>query len=446
MGAMLETLYGEMPIGPRPTVESLIMIFDPVEFIGTIETGDKALPVRFRAAVDDDGELQLSFQPIERGRAAFPFIPEQRVLESLQHFTLRGHTDDDWIFESETFHVSRWSRLPDHIEIAGYCGIAELSHPAKPGHHDACAWFYRKLSAFRPIWTKTDLGTVVLKGYKDDADQEPISLVAIQSEKQENDEWWQEVECHLTHIQRVLSFACGVYLLPVYEQRHRASRFTLRIAQRSRAPVPYLAPFRSLYMEEIFGCAILSFLDNADEVVRLDPAIRWLTAPAALAESQLMNAMSALECILASSNISQLYLDDKDAFDEIRKRTAKFLKNEKAPSKMASKLRELNRRPFKEKLVELLDRQPFPITDFPEDWLKGATDARNVIVHTGISPDLPADSASLLDHVVRVREIVIRLILAAIGFTGQYQSWLQHCADLSFPDCRRLDGGFAGPE
>jgi hypothetical protein len=113
---------------------------------------------------------------------------------------------------------------------------------------------------------------------------------------------------------------------------------------------------------------------------------------------------------------------------------------------MGSKLRELNRRPFSEKLGELLHRQPFPTNDFPADWLKSATEARNVIVHTGISPDLPATSASLLDHVVQVREIVIRLMLAAIGFTGQYQSWLHHCADLSFPGCSRIDGGFAGPE
>lgn len=422
------------------------MILDPVGFDGTIHAGNKVLAVRFTAAINSNGELQLEFQPIEPSPNAASFIPEQRVLEPLQKFILRGRAGEIWNFESETFYVSQWSRLPDHVQIAGYCGVAELSRPATPDHHDACAWFYRKLMAIHPISTKIDLGTVVLRGYKHNPDQEPVSLVAIQSEKQEDDPWWEKTERCLIHIQRVLSLACGVYLLPVYEQRHRAGRFTLRVAQRSRAPAPYLAPFRELFMEQIFGCAISSFQDSADEVVRLDPAIRWLTAPAALAESQLINAMSALECVLASSNIGQFYVDDEAEFDALRKRATKFLKGEKAPSKMASKLRELNRRPFSEKLGELLKRQPFPIADFPADWLKAATDARNVIVHTGISPDLPADSASLLDHVVRVREIVIRLMLAAIGFTGQYQSWLHHCADLSFPACHRMDVGFAGPE
>ena len=106
---------------------------------------------------------------------------------------------------------------------------------------------------------------------------------------------------------------------------------------------------------------------------------------------------------------------------------------------MRGKLRELNRRSFREKLDDLLASQPFPTDDFPADWLKDAIEARNVIVHTGISPDVPASDPSLLDHVVRVRELVNRLILAAIGFEGQYQSWLHHCADLRFPACHRVD-------
>ena len=242
-------------------------------------------------------------------------------------------------------------------------------------------------------------------------------------------------------MQRVLSLACGVYLLPVYEQRHRAGRFTVRVAQRSRAPTPYLAPFRDLFMEEIFGIAVLSYPDHAAEVERLDPAIRWLTAPVALAESRLTNAMSALECILASSGTEPFYMPDEPAFDELRRKIARFLKAEAAPRKMAGKLRELNRRSFGEKLRDLLERQPFPISDFPEDWVKGAIEARNVIVHTGISPDLPAGDGSLIDHVVRVREIVIRLMLAAIDFRGQYQSWLHGCADLRFPCCEPVGEG-----
>ena len=35
-------------------------------------------------------------------------------------------------------------------------------------------------------------------------------------------------------------------------------------------------------------------------------------------------------------------------------------------------------------------------------------------------------------------EIVTRIILDAIGFEGQYQSWLHRTAYLSFPGCRLM--------
>ena len=150
-----------------------------------------------------------------------------------------------------------------NAEFAKTVGINEadpatmLQKLIADGHEfDACAWYYRKLAAIRPIRTSTDLGKVVLRGYKDGADQEPVSLVAVESTGKQDEAWWHEVERFLSHVQRVLSFACGVYLLPVYEQRFRAGRMTLRVAQRSRAPTPYLAPFRDLFMEEVFGCAI----------------------------------------------------------------------------------------------------------------------------------------------------------------------------------------------
>ncbi len=416
-----------------------MIILDPVDFDGTIEAGEASIPVRFTASIDGDGNLQLAFAAIPPSRAAVSFIPEQRALEPLVTFRLKGQAAEAWTFESEAFYVSRWSRLPNHVEIEGYCGVAELSRPATPDQPDLCAWFYRKLAAIHGMSAPTALGNLVLRGYKEDADQEPVSLLALHGAGHEDDHWWEEAERLLIHVQRVLSLGCAVYLLPVYKQRFRAGRMTLRLAQRARAPNPYLEPFRSLYMEQIFGCAVLSFIDHGVEVERLDPAIRWLTAPVALQEARLINAMSALECVLATSQVAQFHLPDVEAFNVLRKDVAKHLKALKAPSRMSGKLRELNRRSFTEKLEDLLDQQPFPTTDFPAGWLKAALEARNVIIHTGISPDMPATDASLLDHVVRVRDLVIRLILAAIGFTGQYQSWLHRCADISFPACSPVD-------
>ena len=159
-----------------------VMILDPIHFDGTIEKPGITVPVRFTAAIDDDGELRLSFGPIEPSHAASSIVPEQRVLTPLEPLTLRGQAADQWTFESAAFYVGRWSRRPDHVEITGSCGVAELSHPAKPDHHDACAWFFRKLAAIHPIVAKKGSRSIVLRGYRDDVDQEPVSLLAIESD------------------------------------------------------------------------------------------------------------------------------------------------------------------------------------------------------------------------------------------------------------------------
>ena len=105
---------------------------------------------------------------------------------------------------------------------------------------------------------------------------------------------------------------------------------------------------------------------------------------------------------------------------------------------MGGKADELNRRSFRDNIEDLLDNRGIVTADLPADWLGAITNARNVIVHTGVAPDLPVPDARLLDQSVWAREIVTRILLDAIGFAGQYQSWLHRSAHLSFPGCRLM--------
>lgn len=105
---------------------------------------------------------------------------------------------------------------------------------------------------------------------------------------------------------------------------------------------------------------------------------------------------------------------------------------------MGGKADELNRRSFRDKVEDLLATRALVTSDLPDGWLRAVTDARNIIVHTGVAPDLPAPDTRLLDHIVWAREIVTRIVLDAIGFTGQYQSWLHRSEYLSFPGCRPM--------
>ena len=413
-------------------------IRDPIRFEGTLSNSEASAPIVFAAGIDDEGGLTLVFEPIVPGRLGTPFAPDGLPLQPLSGLKLTGQSADGWAFASDTFYIGRWSRPQDRCEIEGDCSLAEISCAAHPEHRDMRAWFVRKLGTFHGIERHIPLGRLVFRGYREAGDQVPSSLFALHADGQEVPGWWDESERFLIHLSRVLSFACSVYVLPVYEQRVRHGRMTLRTARRAPALAPYMPPFDPLFMWQIFDCAIGSFDERSAAVEQLEPAIRWLTAAVAYEESRLVNAMSALESILASSSLPTHFIADAATFDDLKKKVRKFLKAEKAPGRMGGKVDELNRRSFRERLEDLLRSRAILPVGLPAGWLDGIIDARNVLIHTGVAPELHAPDARLIDRIVWAREVATRIMLQAIGFTGQYQSWLLGGACSSFPGCRPM--------
>jgi len=413
-------------------------ILDPIHFEGTISLRDHAVPISFDAGIDDEGGLTLSLDDIRPGRAGAPFHPQGEPLQPQATCSLEGRSADGWRFATEALYVTSWRRPPDdRVELGADASLAAFSRDAPPDHQDVRAWYVRKLETIHGIERQTRLGRLVFTGHAERPSQAPSAVIAIHAGAQEVPGWWDASERFLIHISRVLSFACGVYVLPIYELSVRHGVKTLRVVRRGPSPAPYMPPFDMLFMNQIFARAVDTFDDCPAAIEQLEPAIRWMTAAVAYEESRLINAMSALESILARSDLPDLFMD-RDGFLDLRGRVRRFLRAEGAPSRMGGKADELNRRSFRDKVEDLLATRAIVTSDLPDGWLRAVTDARNVIVHTGVAPDLPAPDARLLDHIVWAREIVTRIVLDAIGFTGQYQSWLHRSDYLSFPGCRPM--------
>ncbi len=411
---------------------------DPIRFEGTLVQGVHVVPISFEAGIDDDGGLMLSLDAIRPARTGLPFHPQGRPLQNQTYCSLTGSAASGWRFATETLHVTSWRHPPDdRVELTAGCSLAEFSCDVADDHQDLRAWYIRKLGTFHGMTRQTRLGRLVFTGRAERPSQAPSAVIAIHAGAQELPSWWDDSERFLIHLSRVLSFAGDVYALPVYEQSVRRGVRTLRVVRRGPAPTPYMPPFDQLFMEQIFATAIASFDERPEAIERLDPAIRWMTAAVAYEESRLINAMSALESILARSDLPDLFMEP-EAFRDLRGRVRRFLRAEHAPSRMGGKADELNRRSFRDKIDDLLATRAIVAADFPEGWLAAIITARNTIVHTGVAPDLPAPDARLLDHIVWAREIVTRIILDALGFSGQYQSWLHRSAYLSFPACRLM--------
>lgn len=415
--------------------------FATTRFEGTLSGHGESVPVGFSATIDAEGNLQLVLDPLPFSQEAFALHVHQRPTSAVDLVVLEGRSAAGHAFRSDSFHIAHFVHREGELDYQGDCYDADLAlseeEKSQP-RGDARMWFLRQFSTFRRLERTTPLGRVVIAGpQRDGESQAPNGIMAIyRSPDDDSENWWTESDRFLTHLARVLSFASDTYFRPVMEQRFDDERCTIRIARQGRASSPFMAPFHWLHMQPIFDCSCDSYFTRHDEVEQLDAAIRWMTAPVFYDESRLIHAMSALENILDRCDIEGIkdFLGPSP-FKKVGKKVRALLTELDVPEGMAGKVPELNRRALADKVMRLLEVRGIVVSDMPADWLKTVINQRNTIVHTGVSTEVGDQEPDTLDHTIRAREIVTRIILERLGFVGAYRSWL-HCDEqLHFPEC-----------
>ena len=418
--------------------------FETTRFQGALSGHGHSVPIGFDLTVDDLGILQLTLDRMPFSREAYALHVHQRPGASVDLIRLEGRSGAGHAFHSDSFHIAQFSHGSEagrELSYQGDCYDAQLELPPSDDgdeQRDSRVWLVRQFRIFRRIARDTLLGRVVIGGPRQERDaQDPNGFLAItRRDGDANDDWWAESERFLTHVARVLSFACDTYLHPVIEQRFHPGGTTVRIVRQGRASPPFLAPFHELHMEPIFACACDSYFERHGEVEELDAAIRWLTAPVAYDESWLVNAMSALENILDRCGLEQVdAFMGASAFKRVARQVRELLRETGVPEGMEGKVAELNRRSLSEKVEVLIRARSIATGDMPENWLATVIRQRNIIVHTGVSGDAGEHEPDTLDHTIWVRELVTRIILERLGFVGAYRSWLHHNEQYHFPEC-----------
>ena len=91
---------------------------------------------------------------------------------------------------------------------------------------------------------------------------------------------------------------------------------------------------------------------------------------------------------------------------------------------LKEKLNDLNRKSFKEKVQLLASRWRVDMEGLGDAEINGAKRARDLIVHQGSYEAVPGKDAHLFTHVVVARELVVRFILAALGYEGEHHSFM----------------------
>ncbi len=190
--------------------------------------------------------------------------------------------------------------------------------------------------------------------------------------------------------------------------------------------------FHQLNLQPVLDAAVTSFFDPPITVKNLFFAIEWYAMATAYTEVRLVNAMTALENLI-DSNLTEeeAFIQPRRTFNKTRKVLRKVTRDcldrwsdqpEAAREELGEKLGDLNRRSLRHKLRLLAVRWNVPLDGISDTQISKAINARNAIVHTGHYRATEGDP-SLWDHMTVVRELVVRFLLTAISYRGQYISY-----------------------
>ena len=98
------------------------------------------------------------------------------------------------------------------------------------------------------------------------------------------------------------------------------------------------------------------------------------------------------------------------------------------------RLNDLNRRSILDKLNALIQLWNVPLEGISESQLKAAKKARDLIVHRGHYYDNDEKTSGVLwDHFTVIKELVVRILFMAIGYRGQYISYVGGMHHAHFP-------------
>lgn len=421
----------------------------PKRFSGNLELGEQRVPVRFSVEISKRGVAKIAIDRLIWDQST-KFIIEaydnQETAQRFFEFTLTGQARDGSTFHSSTVIFNSLGRRftdsgPITIKPKPWCSECKIVLPGTRGETSGVRALLRGFSSIHPIKADCHLGALEMRA--------PMILAASEKElltgtliidgppkDTEFMSWRTEVEGLFKHIRSVMSFARGARLSAPIVETIWNGQTELNIFATSSQNGNFPGAFTVFDYATIFKQAVESHFFERGRAKKIDIAIEWFTMPSGYREAKLTSAMTVLENLLtANLSDADLTLRNANQFKKLRSNildAARAKLEELGATKetiddeiktMREKLSDLNRRTLKDKINILAKRWGVPLDGISEDALGEAKRARDHIVHQG--QYISKDPDELLRHIRLTRELVIRFILAALEFEGEYTSPLR---------------------
>lgn len=430
---------------------------DPIEFSGELKLENNIIPISFSVRLNRGGEVELKF-------AEIPLTKETKFLIDSYHeqkayfanFTLSGVSTDEKRFITNdliftNFGMSMTGRMM--INLTGECSKAKITYPIpEPVELPEIRMHVKGFQNFRQIRSQCELGTIKVDGATEETTDPDVidGYICITGNAKPSDlsEWRSESEKLLNHIRYVMSFASVNTLQAPIIEFFAGDECEMDIMSHSTQILMKARVIHYMHQQPILDAAVNSYFSPPVKIKNLYFAIEWFSMSATHNEVRLVNAMTALENLVASN------LDNKKSaiisvnkFDKIRKclrgEIEKCLDRwapEEEENKrevileLNEKLADLNRKSIFQKVKALAAQWAVPLDGISDEQIKSAKQARDRIVHRGhYSKDADKTQVDLWVHVTVVRELVVRFLLSGIGYKGQYISYVGGPHQVDFP-------------
>jgi hypothetical protein len=434
------------------------MLLDLKNCSGQLCWHENSLNINFDLSVAKDGSIKLTVKDIPFGKDVL-WLDElihkkARYFELLQ---LKGYDVEGDLITSDSVALTCHGERIDEAGsswrcIEGTCMQFRLDSPKPLTYGKAAALLlqYRLLGfkCFDRLSGNTDIGSIQVVGStKIENYDKATGVLTIRNQPEQNfalTNWIERCDKSVRSILDILSLANDRYI--AWTSRsifHNKSWISSLFIGPRRAGKPFQPLFTYLNLQPILNLAIANYSEELKQKTGLDVAIEWFLIKSTYTEVQFLTAMTALEHLIYiySGREEREKIFQNKTFEKIIRpqvnaaldRTLDLLlENEEDTVKRESyldmvktaknKVAEINRYPFKDNLRKFLKEYKVPLDGIDQN-IEPAIDVRHKIVHRGIYIS-GKSTQSINDHLAVLRELLARIFLTLLKYSGEYQSFL----------------------
>lgn len=413
-------------------------ILEAERYVGTLARGGDAAPIAFRLSAGPDFRLKFEVEPGTKELYRVAIKDRAKPGQLVTYFELSAQSESGKSITSDSVSISKSGFNDGGYHVSLKTDAATVVLPMeKCAERPLLRLWFRAFRSFRNPINETPLGSVEVWGAtKRERVDDVTGYVAIRGPADfEPSTWRAKSDKLLWHMHRGLAFAHGGRLqtprLDYIEGNVWTATFYAGSASRSEFAAQHQlnhGPFIEALIDRYFSQGALP------EV--LWTALGWMQSDTTFDEVRFLTAMTALETIIESE------LPEKRG-TTLPKATFKTLRESLHASVNAHadlspdqkedyclRIGGINRKSFAEKIDALFDHYGISRRDFDGDTIKRLVQLRNEIVHRGYIPD----GVDAWPMIILVRELIVRILLSAIGFQGRYCCYIGGEHDRDFPD------------